>query len=41
MELALIQIIRKPNYQSNQNLNFVRLTANLHIGQYLNNINTN
>ena len=31
----------KPNYQPNQNLNFVRLAANLHIEQYLNNISTN
>ena len=41
MKLALIQIVSKPNYQHNQNLNFATLTANLHIEQYLNNINTN
>lgn len=31
----------KPNYQHNQNLNFVRLAANLYIEEFLNNICTN
>lgn len=41
MELTLIWTMSKPNYQHNQNFNFVRLAANLYIEEFLNNICTN